>query len=417
MANNTLNTVKNAPGIIAKMMAQTLSDNVYFAKTVAKANADDFKGKNGYSAGDTIYTSVPARFTVGTTSFDLTSGIQSIVEEKRPVTLDVIGSVGIDIDSLEFASTIELSSTYERVIKPAVEAIAQSVETQFLTKAKNSTYNLVGTAGSTVFDTATTLAAKDKLNQFLAPKDKNRHILLQSIAESSAANARKGLFQSSERIMEQYEEGVMAVADGFKWSSNEMLPTHTNGNDVTGVAVEASVLTPATGATQLGVDGLTTTTGTVTKGSVFTIANVFAVHPITKATTTQLQQFVVTADATADGSGNATLSISPTIYSSASGSLQNVSALPADEAPITFIGVASTGYAQNLAYHKNAFQMVSVPLILPQKAEFAAQETVDGLTIAIIRDFDVLKRRMITRVDFLGALSPIRPEWACRLTA
>jgi hypothetical protein len=207
------------------------------------------------------------------------------------------------------------------------------------------------------------------------------------------------------------------MADGFTFLRNNLLPTITNGNDVTGVAVESSVLAPATGATSLGVDGLTTTTGTVKKGQVFTIASVYAVHPITKDTLPDLQQFVVTADATADGSGQATLSISPTIYSSASGALQNVSALPADEAAITFIGSASTGYGQNLAFHKSAFRFVSLPLIQPDGVDFVGQETVDGITVRIVRAYDIKTDKMILRADVLWGLANVRPEWACRLTA
>ena len=165
------------------------------------------------------------------------------------------------------------------------------------------------------------------------------------------------------------------------------------------------------------MDGLTTTTGTVAKGSVFTIAGVYAVHPITKVAYPYLQQFVVTADATADGSGQATLSISPTIYSSASGSLQNVSALPADEAALVFVGSASTAYGQNIAYHKSAFRRVSVPLVLPQGMNTAAQETADGHTIRVLSDFDILTGKMIMRLDYLGGLAAVRPEWACRITA
>jgi hypothetical protein len=237
---------------------------------------------------------------------------------------------------------------------------------------------------------------------------------LNSESGAAAVDARKGLFQSSNEIAEQYKMGMIGRADGFDWYENELVNVHTNGNDV---AFEVRTTVSTEGATSLVVEGLTTTTGTVKKGTVFTIAGVYAVHPVTKAQYSNLQQFTVTADATADGSGYATLSISPAIYTSASAGLQNVSGFPQDGDAITPVGAASTSYAQNLMFHKNAFKMVSVPLIMPRNAEVAAQETVDGITVAVIRDFDVLQRRMITRLDFLGGLSAVRPEWACRVTA
>lgn len=409
---NTFNTNKNAPGIIAKAAAKMLADELAFTKSIAKADESDYNGKNGYSAGDTIYVSKPARF-IPQSAFDITSTMQDIKEEKVALPLDIISTVGVNVDSLEFATEIELANMVKRVVKPAVSSIAQDVERKMLEKATDAVANSVGTPGSTVFDTDLVLQAREKMNKFLCPKDDERFVLFDSTAGRSAVGARKGLFQSASEIAKQYKQGYVGMADGFNWLENELLNVHTNGNDVTGVAVNDAAV--ATGATTLAIDGLTNTTGTVTKGQVFTIDGVFAVHPITKQAYPFLQQFVITANATANGSGQVTVSISPAIYSSASGALQNVSALPADNAALVFMGSASTAYTQNLAFHKNAFRMVSVPLVMPVKAEFAAQETVDGITVAVIRDFDVLTRKMITRLDFLGGICADRPEWATRL--
>lgn len=411
---NTFNTNKNAPGIIAQAAAVMLADELQFCKSVSKADESDFAGKNGYSSGDTIYISKPARFVPQTTQ-DITSSIQDIKEEKAPLTLDILSTIGLGTDSLEFAYDIQVEQYLKRVVKPAVSSLAQDIEKQMLQKATQGTFNLVGTAGSTTFAPDDILSAREKMNKFLCPKDNNRYFLHDSTAGRKAVGERKGLFQSSSNIAEQYKMGYVGTADGFNWMENELLYTHTNGADVA-VAVEADVVAIATGASTLGVDGVTSG-ATIEKGSVFTIANVYSVHPITKVSTGQLQQFVVTADVTETASNQVTIAISPTIYGPTSGSLQNVDALPADEAAVTFVGSASTTYTQNLAFHKNAFRMASVPLIMPKNAEFAEQRTVDGLTIAIVRDFDVLTRKMITRLDFLGGLCLERPEWACRITA
>lgn len=410
---DTIQTVKQATKKLAKMAAADLADSVHFFKTARQMDNEFKPDAGGHSPGETVSVRVPAKYTVGTTSFDLTSAIQDIKETKVDATLDVLATVGFDLDTQQLASDVDLGRVYERFVRPAVMDIAASVESQMLQKATQATYNLVGTAGSTVVDPDTIMAGRERMSKFLCPKDNNRHFLMDSTAMRSAVNANKNLFVFSRK---EFGDGYIGDALGYSWRENELLYRHTNGNDVTGVAVEATVLTPATGATTLGVDGLTTTTGTVKKGQVFTIAGVNAVHPQTKADLGFAQQFVVTADATADGSGNATLSISPTIYSSASGSLQNVSALPADEAAITFVGAASTQYTQSLMYHKEAFRVLSVPLVLPTAAEFAEQASEDGMNIAIVRDFDVLTRKMITRLDFLGLVVPVRPEWACRVT-
>lgn len=412
---NTIQNIKESGGVLVKAAAQMLEDELQFVKSIAKVPAEEYSGKNGYKSGDTVYINKPYRPTVGN-SFDITSGIQDVTEEKVALTVSTPHTVGIALDSLEIATEIDLANKL-RLIAPAISAIAQNIESDFLTTAYRQTYNSVGTPGSTIFDTRQMGLARAKMQQFLCPKDMNRFALLDSLAEASAVDARKGLFQKSDEIAEQYKMGYMGMADGFTYLSNELLPTHTNGVDVTGIAVENTVVTIATGMTTLGVDGVTSG-ATITAGTVFTIAGVNAVHPITKDDTGQLQQFVVTASVTETSGNSVIMAISPAIYSSASGSLQNVTALPADEAAVTFIGAASTGYKQNLCFHKEAFRMVSLPLEMPTRAEFAEQATSDGgLTIAIVRDFDILKRRFVTRLDFLGAIAPVRPEWACRVWA
>jgi hypothetical protein len=408
---NTINNLKDAPGVIAKMAAQMLADKVQFCKTIDKADVSDFDGKNGYKSGDTIQISKPARF-VPTTGADVTSSIQDVVEEKTSLALDTRSVVPVQLDSSEIFSELGLKSWTNRVLDQAVSSIAQDIESRFLTSAVDATYNSVGTAGSETFVTDTILAAGQKIDENACPDLDNRSILLNPYAQRKALDARKGLFNADSEIAKQYVKGRMGTADGFDFLSNNLLPTHTNGNDVV-----FEVRTTSTEAdSTLVVEGLTTTTGTVTKGTVFTIDTVFAVHPITKDTLSHLQQFTVTADATADGSGYATLSISPSIYAASNG-LQNVSALPADGDAITPVGAASTGYSQNLAYHKSAFRLASVPLMLPQDAHMAAQETVDGMTLRVWMASDVLTDTMTARIDFLGGLAAVRPEWACRVTA
>lgn len=408
---NVINNVNEAAAILAKASAGILSDNLQLCKSISKAPEEDYNGKNGYKAGATIQISKPARFTVQET-FDITSSIQDIVEEKTPLTLDVSATIGVEIDSLEDITELGIMQLAERVIKPASEAIAQNIESRFIEKATQSIYNSVGTAGSNNFTVADIQAAKVKLNKFLAPKDTSRRLLLDSDAGAAAVVDRKGLFQASAEIASQYKMGYVGIADGFTWLENELLYVHTNGGDVTGITKDGA---SSEGDSTIAVTGLTEG-NVITKGTVFTIDGVYAVHPITKQVYTFLQQFVVTADATGDASTDAVVSISPSLYAGSAG-LKNISALPANTAALVFVGAANSSLVQNIAFHKEAFRMVSAPLMLPTNAEFAATATVDGITVAIVRDWDVKTRTMITRLDFLGGIASTRAEWACRLTA
>jgi hypothetical protein len=401
---NTFNTVKNGPGLFAKGIAQTLKDNLVFCGHVDKADESDFDGKNGFKSGDTIYTSKPPRYTVNEDNLDITSGIQDTVEEKAALTLDKTATIGMKMNSLELATDVDVKQALKRHGMPAAEAIAHNIEKRCIELATKSVYNSVGTAGSNAFGVADILAARTNQNQNLAPMGE-RKLLLNSAAGAKAIDARKGLFQSSSEIDKQYKNGMIGRADGFDWFENEMLYVHTNGADQTGVAINDAAV--AEGASTITVDGAASAP---TAGSVFTIAGVNRVHPITKVATGELQQFTVVSATTTE------IEISPSLYAG-SGGLKNVDALPADDAALTFVGGESESLTQGLAYHPSAFKMVTAPLYAPSGVDLVATETVDGITVNLVRDFDVKTREVITRLDVLYAFDKVRPEWATRITA
>lgn len=416
MALGTNNTtqMKNL-GVIAKLMAGTLVDNLQFCRTIDKADKSDFDGKNGYKAGDTIQINVPAKYIPGT-SFDITSSIQAINETRVPLTLDIIQSIGVDVDSRELAYNIGIESLYERVIKPAAQDMAAGVESICLQRALTSTYNIVGTAAATAFDTSTILASRARISNMLAPQA-DRSVLLTPDAEASAVNARKGFVNASSEVSKQYVTGSMGKADGYDYYSNALLPNLTTGTASGAHTVTTTVSTQ--GQATINITG--TGSQTLTAGMTFTVAGVNAVHPQTKADLGFLQQFVITAASTASSGAYTNVAISPAMYTSGGGSLQNITAFPASSAVVTLGAgagnTASTTYKNNFAYHKSAFRMVSVPLVMPEAVEMAAQETFEGVTVATVRAFDVRTRAMITRIDFLGGFAATRPQWACRIVS
>lgn len=411
---NQIQTVKNATTILSKLAAGWLEDSGQFIKTIDKENPESFSQVNGYNPGDTINITKPAIFTMGTTA-DITSTIQDIVEPKVPLALTNTRNVAIQLTSAEIATDLALKSWAKRVLKPAMIALGNGIEAECLTAAKNAVANCVGTQGSTVFDVDTMMSAREIMLKNLAPNDDENYALLNSTAIRSAINANKGLFQQSNEIGKQYLNGEMGRGQGFTYLENNLLPNHTNGNDI---VFEVRTTVAVEGQSTLVVEALTANTGTVKKGTSFTIAGVNAVHPQTKADLGYLQNFVVTADATADASGYATLSVSPAFYTSASLGLQNITAFPVDGAAITCLnGGVSTTRTQNLAYNKNAFRFVSVPLVMPGGVAEASQSTVNGITVRVIKDYLPLTDKMIMRVDVLYGFVAVRPEWATKITA
>ncbi len=407
---NTINTVKSATTIISKMAAGMLEDEFQFLKTIDKEEDSSFSQVNGYNPGDTINISKPARFTVGTTA-DVTSTVQDVLEQKVSMALDKTRNVAVNLTSAEIATDMSLKSWANRILKPAVSSLAQTIEAECLVLAKNATYQSVGTGGSTVFDTNTMLSARSQLKQSLVPGTE-LFALLNSSATQSASNARKGLFNNQAELAKTYKSGAIGAADGFTYLENNLLPLQTNGNDI---VFEVRTTVSVQGSTSLVVEALTTTTGTVTAGTVFTVAGVYSVHPITKVSTGQLQQFVSTTSVAADASGYATLVVSPAMYTT--GSQQNIASFPQDNDVITPVGGVSTSYFQNFTYAPSAFRFASAPLVLPDGTDMASQSTVNGITVRVIRDYLPLTDKMLMRIDVLYGFVAVRPEWACRVTA
>lgn len=408
---NTINNISDVGKVIAKMAAATLADNAPFYQSCDKEPASSFGQINGYNTGQTINVSKPARPVIGTTA-DITSGLNDVVEEKVAMTLNQRYVANAALTSLEIQNSLALKDWGNRILKPYMAAMGQTIDAQFMTLAKNAIYNSVGTPGSTTFDTATMGSAREKLRKNLAPLDDDLTLMLDSTAMNLAYTARKSLFQDSNQIAKQYRTGVVGVADGFSYVETNLLPTHTRGTQ-TGTFTVATTSTTADATIALtGTSG-----GTLKAGDVFTVASVFAVHPITKVTLNYLQQFVVTADNTAVSTAYTGVAVSPTIYGPTSGSLQNINRLPTSADVVTILGTLSTGYGQNIAFNKQAFRVASVPLMKPEGAHMMGQETVDGMTVRVWMDSILLTDKMVLRLDFLGAFCAVRPEWGCRIWA
>lgn len=408
--SNVINNISDVGKVISKTAATVLSDNCPFYQSCEKEPVESFGQINGFNVGQTITVSKPPRFAVQT-SADITSTMQDVVEEKVNMTLNQRFNVPINLTSLEIQNELALKDWSKRILKPMMASMGNYIDNQFMTLAKNSVANVVGTAGSTVFDTSTMGSARERLKKGLPPADDQFTAILDSTAMNSAVNARKGLFQSSAEIAKQYRTGYMGTSDGFNYVESNLTPLHTRGTATGSITVTT---TSSEGDSTLALTG--TSAQTLKAGDSFTIGSVFAVHPQTKQTLNYLQPFVVLANNTASSGSYTGVSVYPTIYAG-SGGLQNVNALPQSSAVVTLVGAASTGYNQNLAYHKKAFRVCSVPLMLPKGNHMAEQSTVDGMTVRVWMDSIILTDKMVLRVDFLGAFLAVRPEWATRITA
>lgn len=414
--SHDIKTIKSNTKKLLKMAADELADEIHFFRETAKLEESAFKADStGHNPGDTVSIRVPTEWLVQEDDFDISAAHKDAKETVVNMSLDKSATVPFSLNTNELATDIDVGAVYKRLIRPAVLSLATNAESRLLTAATQYVGNTVGTAGSTIMDPDTVMYAGEMLDEFLAPMNE-RCLLMDAKSMRSAVNANKNLF-----TFERKEATKAYIGDlwNASWFKNQLIYNHTNGNDVTGVAVEADVVTIANGMTTLGVDGLTANTGTITKGTVFTINGCYAVHPKTKATLPFLKQFTHVGDTvTANASGQATITLNEPIYYTTTDSRQNVSAAPTDEGALVFTGSASTSYRQSLLWNKEAFRVVSVPLYIPPSGIVLGEQVSEsGINLALIQYFDGDTRKLVTRLDALFGVVAVRPTHACRITA
>jgi hypothetical protein len=184
----------------------------------------------------------------------------------------------------------------------------------------------------------------------------------------------------------------------------------TGSRTATGGTTSAAITTE--GATAVAITGAGAN-ATVKAGDVFTVADCFSVNPQTRESTGSLFQFVALADVTLNASGAGSITVAP-IYS-AGHALATVNTLPANSKAIVFVGAASTQYAQNLVYHKDAITFATADLLLPQGVDMASRQVHNGISLRVVRQYDINNDRMPCRIDVLYGYSTIRPQMAVRM--
>jgi hypothetical protein len=184
----------------------------------------------------------------------------------------------------------------------------------------------------------------------------------------------------------------------------------TGSRTATGGTTSAAVTTE--GATTIAITGAGAA-ATVKAGDVFTVNACFSVNPQTRESTGSLFQFVALADVTLSGAGAGNITVAP-IYS-ATQALATVNTLPANAAGIIFVGTASTAYPQNLIYHKDAITFATADLLLPQGVDMASRQVHNGISLRVVRQYDINNDRMPCRIDVLYGYSTIRPQMDVRM--
>ena len=369
---------------------------------------DDSFGKEGAKIGASLRVRLPNRFL---TSKGAALQVQEQNEQYTNVAITEWYQGALNFTGTEQALAIDEYT--DRYIDPLVEQIAGTIDSDANTQLYKKVYQSVGTPGTTPSTSLVLLQAQQKLNE-AAAIDSPRYGAFNPAANTSLIEGMKGLFNPADFVSQQFKKGLIGSVPALGYDEigmTQAIATHTTGDFPLSPIIATTVTTQ--GATSLAIS-FTSGTKTIKEGDVFTISSVYAVNPITRQTTGSLQQFVVTEDVTITATTTATVKVQPAIYTSEQ-TLATVNRVPTANDTITFMGAASTSYPQNLVYHKDAFTFATAALPLPQGVQFASTKEYEGISMNIVKAFDINNYRTPCRVDIIGGFAALRPQMAVRV--
>ena len=398
--SNTLLTID----MITRKALEILENNLVITRNVNRQYDDSF-AVEGAKIGSTLRIRLPDRALV-------TDGaalqVQDDNEQFTTLTVASQKHIGVNFTSAEL--TMQLDDFADRVLKPRISQLASSIDAD-VANAYKGIYSSVGTPGTTPATSLVLLQGQQKLNEFAAMMP-NRYATVNPAANAGLVEGMKGLFNPVDTISRQFRNGLMGegVLGYEEINMSQSIQQFTTGSRSGTITVDGTMTVE--GSSKITLNG--TTGHTLAVGDVFTIANVYAVNPQTRQSTGSLQQFVVTAANTAAGNKFTDVNISPAIYTS-SNALATVNSFPQNLATVTFVGAASTAYPQNLIYHKDAISFATADLLLPNGVDMASRQVHNGISMRVVRQYDINNDRMPCRIDVLYGYSVIRAPMAVRL--
>ena len=406
MSNNLLTI-----SMITNEALMVLENELTFSSEVER-NYDDQFAVTGAKIGATLNVRRPGRF-IGTTGPAL--NVEDFNETSTPVTLSTQFHVDTQFTTQDLALSLDMFS--DRVLKPAVAAVANKIDFDGTTMARMNTANIVGTPGTPPTSLLTYLTAQAYLDSEGAPRDGRRSCIIEPFTGATIVDSLKGLFVPSDRIGMQYEKGMMGRdSAGMNWKMDQNISAQTFGTYTGTATINTSTDTGILTSGWAQTSTLTLSkTGTFTPnvGDTFTIANVYAVNPQNRQAygSNKLRNFVVTAI-----SGNS-VTVSPAVISG--GQFQNVSITSPGASAVTPFNQAGAVSPQNIVMHRNAFTLATADLELPDGVHFAgrASDKDLGLSMRIVRQYTINNDSIPTRIDVLYGWAPLYPELACRVAS
>jgi len=404
------------PSWTMREVGARLVNRITFARNVNRSYDDQWEGRGGAKIGYTVNARLPQEFTVNKGQ---ALQLQALTDQAVPISLTDQGQVAYAWSTA--SRTVEIEDIRERYVNPAADALANDIDYTGMARVYKDVYWSVGTPGTTPTSRLTYMQGVAKL-QKVGVDTTQLVAAIDPLAQINLLNDVSTLMNPAARVSEQYRTGqfsgpALGVAE---WTWTQNTASHTTGSFTTAAPL-------VNGASQTGssivTDGWAAGASTLKRGDIITIAGVYSVNRMSKASTGQLQQFVVTSDVS-DTAGAMTIGISPAIITS--GQRQTVTGAPADNAAIIPVGstittgagaMTATSSPQSLIFHPDAFALVMADLYQPTAG--ATSTTVRapawGIALRMVQQYQIGTDQEPTRLDDLYGWATVRPEMALRV--
>lgn len=388
-----------------------------FAKVANRNLEGDFKGLK-YATGQTINYRLEERYLGG---FGATATSEARVQVVRPLTIDTQFHTMVEFSGFELTFDRARDQPYlDMMLNPRAKRLANMVE-QFI--AQNNfqleTWQAYGTPGVAI-DFNTVLQTDAYMTQLGIPEDGNRYWANPPAVSATLTNDLYTVFNSTVN-RGALLDGFVGHLSGFDFFKTNFLVRQvagttgaTGGTPPTGYSA-AGVVTngPITGGNTITVSGWTASTGALKAGDIITIdssSSVFMVNPLTYQPLSQTAQFVVAADVTADVSGNASITVNPTIVTS--GARQNISAAIPNGAQL----YRANSHNVSVAFHNQAIVFAAPPIKELKGGVEAVTSYSDLYKMAMTYSLgaDIRNYVQLDRIDIIAGVA-INGEFAVRV--
>jgi len=352
------------------------------------------------------------------------AGYQGMTQLAVPATLGFSKTVPWEMTSLELRDALQEG----RLGDSAKQKLASDINVAIMNSAA-SLGSLVVDIGAAAGDYDDIALCDAIMNEQGVP-DYDRFLALSSrdyngLAGNLAAATRSFGNQKSDRAYERSFVGMVAGFETYKMDYANRLTAAAGGAGITidtnGAGTQANYTPQATSTSvggQINVDNrfqqvTVSSTTNVAAGDAFTIAEVYAVHHITKQSTGQLKTFrVVSVDSATE------MTITPPIIGAqgvaptdAQLQYKNVEvAIPADAAAITFLNVNTAQV--NVFWQRDALEILPGRYAVPSDAGVAVMRatTDQGIELVMQKFYDIDSMTIKYRLDTLFGVVNKNPE-------